>query len=67
MKHDPRSGSVAGSGAGGGSSAGAGDKYGPPLRVPPEVLQGERKEEKPCITPIDCVMANRCAGHCGCR
>lgn len=41
------------------------DKYGPALRVPTEVLQGQRKEDKPCLTPIDCVVANRCAGHCG--
>lgn len=31
------------------------------------LLKGERKEDKPCITPIDCVSAKRCAGHCGCR
>lgn len=31
------------------------------------LLQGERKEDKPCITPIDCVQAKRCAGYCGCR
>jgi hypothetical protein len=32
-----------------------------------QLLKGERKIEKPCLTPIDCVMENRCAGHCGCR
>jgi len=32
-----------------------------------QLLKGERKEDKPCITPIDCVQAKRCAGHCGCR
>lgn len=31
------------------------------------LLKGERKEDKPCLTPIDCVSAKRCAGHCGCR
>jgi hypothetical protein len=31
------------------------------------LLRGERKEDKPCITPIDCVQAKRCAGYCGCR
>lgn len=31
------------------------------------LLKGERKEDKPCITPIDCVMEKRCAGHCGHR
>jgi hypothetical protein len=31
------------------------------------LLKGERKEDKPCITPIDCVQAKRCAGYCGCR
>lgn len=30
-------------------------------------LKGEWKEDKPCLTPIDCVMDKRCAGHCGCR
>jgi len=51
-----------------GTAAQAQDKYGPALRVPAEVLKGERKnEEQPCLTPIDCVLENRCAGHCGCR
>lgn len=31
------------------------------------LLQGERKEDKPCLTPVDCVQANRCAGNCGCH
>lgn len=31
------------------------------------LLKGERKEDMPCLTPIDCVMTKRCAGHCGCR
>lgn len=31
------------------------------------LLRGERKEDKPCLTPIDCVRTKRCAGHCGCR
>lgn len=43
------------------------DKYGPPLRVPDNALYGEAKEEQPCLTPIDCVLEKRCAGHCGCR
>ena len=28
---------------------------------------GERKEDKPCLTPVDCVQTGRCAGHCGWR
>jgi hypothetical protein len=44
-----------------------GTKYGPPLRVPARELEGERHEDKPCLTPIDCVLERRCAGHCGCR
>jgi len=43
------------------------DKYGPALRVPASELDGVRKEDKPCLTPIDCVMEKRCHGHCGCR
>jgi hypothetical protein len=35
--------------------------------VAARLFKGERKEDKPCLTPIDCVQANRCAGHCGCR
>lgn len=31
------------------------------------LLKGERKEDLPCLTPIDCVQTRRCAGHCGCR
>ncbi len=31
------------------------------------LVQGERKEDKPCVTPIDCVLEDKCAGHCGCR
>lgn len=31
------------------------------------LLRGERNEDKPCLTPIDCVRERRCAGHCGCR
>lgn len=31
------------------------------------LLRGERKEDKPCLTPIDCVKDKRCAGHCGSR
>lgn len=31
------------------------------------LLEGERKEDKPCLTPIDCVQTGRCAGHCGVR
>ena len=30
-----------------------------------QLLKGERKEDKPCITPIDCVRAKRCNGNCG--
>lgn len=37
------------------------------LRVPAGALHGLRKEEQPCLTPIDCVMDKRCDGHCGCR
>ena len=32
-----------------------------------QLLKGERREDKPCLTPIDCVRDKRCAGHCGCR
>jgi hypothetical protein len=31
------------------------------------LLKGERREDKPCLTPIDCVRTKRCDGHCGCR
>lgn len=31
------------------------------------LLKGERKEDRPCLTPVDCVKSGRCAGHCGCR
>lgn len=31
------------------------------------LLKGERKEDKPCLTPIDCVRTKRCDGHCGCH
>jgi hypothetical protein len=31
------------------------------------LLKGERKEDMPCLTPIDCVRTKRCDGHCGCR
>ena len=31
-----------------------------------QLLKGERQEDKPCLTPIDCVSTKRCAGHCGC-
>jgi hypothetical protein len=31
------------------------------------LLKGERNEDMPCLTPIDCVRTKRCAGHCGCR
>jgi hypothetical protein len=27
----------------------------------------ERKQEKACLTPIDCVQEGKCAGHCGWR
>lgn len=37
------------------------------LRVPPSALEGARQEDQPCLTPIDCVMGKRCAGHCRCR
>ena len=30
------------------------------------LLQGKR-EDKPCITPVDCVRTGKCAGHCGWR
>lgn len=30
-----------------------------------QLLKGERKEDKPCVTPIDCVRAKRCNGNCG--
>lgn len=40
---------------------------GSPGSLVAQLLKGERKEDKPCITPIDCVKDKRCAGHCGCR
>lgn len=50
------------------TAAQAQDQQGDTLRVPPQLLKGARKhEEQPCLTPIDCVLENRCAGHCGCR
>lgn len=39
---------------------------GPLLRVPADAMHGARKEEQPCLTPIDCVLNKRCDGHCGC-
>lgn len=29
------------------------------------LMQAERKEEMPCLTPIDCVQSGKCDGHCG--
>jgi hypothetical protein len=37
------------------------------LRVPAAALHGARKEEQPCLTPIECVQDKRCDGHCGCH
>jgi hypothetical protein len=31
------------------------------------LMNRERKEDEPCLTPIDCVQTKRCAGHCGWR
>jgi hypothetical protein len=31
------------------------------------VLRGERRQDMPCVTPIDCVEQNHCDGHCGCH
>lgn len=28
-------------------------------------LRGEWTEERPCLTPIDCVLDHKCDGHCG--
>ena len=28
---------------------------------------GARTEDKPCLTPIECVQSGRCAGNCGWR
>jgi hypothetical protein len=44
-----------------------GGKHGQVLRVPASVLRGERKVDRPCVTPVDCVGGKQCAGHCGCR
>lgn len=44
-----------------------GGRHGDLLRVPAGALHGERKEEQPCLTPIECVQDKRCDGHCGCR
>ena len=37
------------------------------LGLAAQLLKGERKEDMPCLTPIDCVKDKRCAGHCGYR
>jgi len=29
------------------------------------MLQWKRKEDKPCLTVIECVQDGKCAGHCG--
>lgn len=29
------------------------------------LLQWKRKEDKPCLTVIECVQDGKCAGHCG--
>lgn len=50
-----------------GSRAGQHGQPGSPGSLVAQLLKGERKEDKPCITPIDCVQAKRCAGYCGCR
>lgn len=48
--------------------SGAGQPVTSPTRsLIDRLLKGERREDKPCITPIDCVQAKRCAGYCGCR
>jgi hypothetical protein len=39
---------------------GAGDRFA-------RLLQGEHKEEMPCLSPVDCVRSGKCAGHCGCH
>lgn len=44
-----------------------GSRHGDLLRVPAGALHGERKEEQPCLTPIECVQDRRCDGHCGCH
>ncbi|MBI5279708.1 MAG: hypothetical protein HY854_24970 [Burkholderiales bacterium] len=31
------------------------------------LMRGELKEDRPCLTVIECVQERRCAGHCGCR
>jgi hypothetical protein len=44
-----------------------GSRHGELLRVPAGALHGERRQEQPCLTPIDCVQDKRCDGHCGCH
>ena len=44
---------------------GAGDSAAPGDLVA-RLLRGAR-EEKPCLSPVDCVRSGRCAGHCGWR
>jgi hypothetical protein len=44
-----------------------GGRHGPVLRVPSDVLNGGRLNDRPCLTPVDCVKDKQCAGHCGCR
>ena len=53
---------LAGHGTGQGAQAGHADGS-----LAARLLQGERKEDKPCLTPVECVAERRCAGHCGCR
>jgi hypothetical protein len=67
MKQDMRSSALPVDAAAGPAFDRWGTKYGPPLRVPAKDLVGERHEDKPCLTPIDCVLDKRCAGHCGWR
>jgi hypothetical protein len=44
-----------------------GGRDGDLLRVPAAALHGARKEEQPCLTPIECVQDRHCDGHCGCH
>jgi hypothetical protein len=32
-----------------------------------QLMKGERKEDQPCLTPVDCVRTRKCSGHCGWR
>ena len=40
---------------------------GSPGEIFARLAKGQRKIDEPCLTPIDCVLDDRCDGHCGCH